>query len=127
MNAGAFANDERVGTLKIVYKIQQKTGTEGTPLTPPVITIPIRVPKIGDIVAFGDTGNWAQNQAHVGIYLGSGVFLNATPYIGPGDPTTLDVPTAGFPTTTGGVGIKFVPGIESSGHEKIIYRSIDGK
>ncbi|RJP75702.1 MAG: RHS repeat-associated core domain-containing protein, partial [Desulfobacteraceae bacterium] len=127
MNAGAFVNDKHkttVGVLKIVYEIKLKDSTGKTVNTSnskSVVTINVREPQIGDIVAQGKESAWTQNDAHVGIYLGSGVYVSATTYVGTG------FSTAGYDTTTGGIGIKLLPNIENSMRDTYVYRSTDSK
>jgi len=117
--------DESSKKMKIVYKIEGEKIDGKIDTSKPEVKIEIRIPKIGDVVAMGNEGVNGKNTGHVGIYMGSGLFLNATRHVGSAGVGVPD--TAGFPTETGGVGIKFVPKLPDSGHEIIIYRSTDRK
>ena len=98
-----------------------------TDVTQPEIKVKVRTPRIGDIIGIGITGVNFPTAAHVGIYLGSGIFLNATPYVGPGLPGQGTPPCAGIPATGGGVGIKFIPELGDHNRDRIAYRSPDSK
>jgi len=117
--------DEPDKKMKIVYKIEGEKVDGKIDTSPPEVKIEIRLPKIGDVVAMGNVGVNGKNTGHVGIYMGNGLILNATRHVGPAGVGVPD--TAGFPTETGGVGIKFVPNLPDSGHEIIIYRRTDRK
>ena len=65
----------------------------------------------------------SRDSGHTGIYLGNGLFLNATQFV---DNDEGPEPTAGYTTSTGGVGIKFVPSFKGA-KNVITYRTPDGK
>ena len=121
-SATDFVDEPSRGVLKIIYKIEGKNVSGSIDRLQPEVKINVRPAKLGDIIAMGNEGQSGTNLGHVGIYLGSGLFLNATRHVGSGIP-----PTAGIPTETGGIGIRFYYKLEVEAHDIIIFRSSDGK
>ena len=128
--AGQFTNGGDMinkVNMKIIYSMQYATSMgvkvdlkERTIFHAEVL-INAQNPKMGDIVSYGKTGTTASNSSHIGIYLGHGIFLNAT---AAAEPNAFGI---GFlndsGSSTGNVMIKFLPETLEP-EQKMIFRSV---
>ena len=128
--AGQFTNGGDMinkVNMKIIYSMQYATSMgvkvdlkERTIFHAEVL-INAQNPKMGDIVSYGKTGTTASNSSHIGIYLGHGIFLNAT---AAAEPNAVGI---GFlndsGSSTGNVMIKFLPETLEP-EQKMIFRSV---
>lgn len=131
-NAAAFTNGpDQMGkaTLRVVYKMEGKDGASVSLGEQEIAnfetTFEIRKPRMGDIISYGYGGS-DPNTSHVGIYLGHGLFLNATTTFSPnavGHQIPVNPDQSRF-EPEGSVMIKFVPS-DIDPAKKIIFRGVE--
>ena len=122
-NAAAFLNrGDAIGAanLRVVYKLEDQDLEANDMSSKIKVDLAIgefglygRLPRMGDVVAYGNSQLMSANSSHIGIYLGHGIFVSST--------VTTPPEAAGH----GGVMIKFLLNEFDAARDKIIFRTTE--